>query len=149
MTSFSGVPFVLFCFVFVFMLSLKPRPFVQSFFDICRRPDSHTCSSFVLLSFCLFGDVAFPEYFLYHFRFLFVMESTSYVLSFRMVFFYLVTTGWILTSAYVRIRSVKQSTCRNSSTDTEKKNISCYILETLQVIPIFKKDDSCYVLETV
>ena len=25
------------------------------------------------------------------------MESTSYVLSFRMVFFYLVTTGWILT----------------------------------------------------
>ena len=34
MTSFSGVPFVLFCFVFVFMLSLKPRPFVQSSFDM-------------------------------------------------------------------------------------------------------------------
>ena len=33
MTSFSGVTFVLFCFVFVFMLSLKPRPFVQSSFD--------------------------------------------------------------------------------------------------------------------
>ena len=29
MTSFSGVAFVLFYFVFVFMLSLKPRPFVQ------------------------------------------------------------------------------------------------------------------------
>ena len=28
------VIFVLFCFVFVFMLSLKPRPFVQSFFDM-------------------------------------------------------------------------------------------------------------------
>ena len=27
MMSFSGVTFVLFCFVFVFMLSLKPRPF--------------------------------------------------------------------------------------------------------------------------
>ena len=34
MTSFSGVTFVLFCFVFVFMLSLKPRSFVQSSFDM-------------------------------------------------------------------------------------------------------------------
>ena len=34
MASFSGATFVLFCFVFVFMLSLKPRPFVQSFFDM-------------------------------------------------------------------------------------------------------------------
>ena len=35
MASFSGVTFVLFCFVFVFMLSsLKPRPFVQSSFDM-------------------------------------------------------------------------------------------------------------------
>ena len=34
MTSFSGVTFVLFCFVFVFMLSLKPRPFVQPSFDM-------------------------------------------------------------------------------------------------------------------
>ena len=33
-TSFSGVTFVLFCFVFVFMLLLKPRPFVQSSFDM-------------------------------------------------------------------------------------------------------------------
>ena len=32
MLSFSGVTFVLFCFVFVFLLSQKPRPFVQSFF---------------------------------------------------------------------------------------------------------------------
>ena len=34
MASFSGVTFVLFCFVFVFMLSLKPRPFVQPSFDM-------------------------------------------------------------------------------------------------------------------
>ena len=34
MTSFSGVRFVLFYFVFVFILSLKPRPFVQSSFDM-------------------------------------------------------------------------------------------------------------------
>ena len=36
MTSFSGVTFVLFCFAsfFVFKLSLKPRSFVQSSFDM-------------------------------------------------------------------------------------------------------------------
>ena len=34
MASFSGVMFVLFCFVFVFMLSLNPRPFVQPSFDM-------------------------------------------------------------------------------------------------------------------
>ena len=34
MISFPGVIFVLFCFVFVTMLSLKLRPFVQSFFDM-------------------------------------------------------------------------------------------------------------------
>ena len=47
------------------------------------------------VSFSFFGDVAFSKYFLYHFRFLFVWEYTSYVLSFRTVFFYLVTTDWI------------------------------------------------------
>ena len=54
--------------------------------------------SFFLFSCCLFGDyVDFSEYFLHHFSFLFVLERTSYVLSFRrMVFFYLVTTGNIL-----------------------------------------------------
>ena len=34
MASFSDITFVLFCFVFVSMLSLKPRPFVQSSFDM-------------------------------------------------------------------------------------------------------------------
>ena len=34
LTSSSGVTFVKFWFVFAFMLLLKPRPFVQSFFDM-------------------------------------------------------------------------------------------------------------------
>ena len=34
MASFFGVTLVFFCFVFVFMLSLKPRPFVQSSLDM-------------------------------------------------------------------------------------------------------------------
>ena len=35
-------------------------------------------------------------------------EGTSYVISFRLMFFYLVTTGWIfyIFSAYVRIQSI-------------------------------------------
>ena len=35
---------------------------------------THTCF-FLLFSICLFGDVAFPEYFLYHFRFLYAVRS--------------------------------------------------------------------------
>ena len=49
--------------------------------------------------------------------------GTSYVFSFRIVFFYLVTTGWILTSVYVRIQSINQkknlSLTINSSFDPE------------------------------
>ena len=66
--SISRVTFifsVLFCFVFVFLLSLKPRPFVQSLFVLryaCYRPDNHTqlannCS----VIFCVFRDIPFSE----------------------------------------------------------------------------------------
>ena len=49
MTSLSGVTFVLFCFVFVFMLSLKPRPFVQSSFDMQAPRQPHVfCFVFLL-----------------------------------------------------------------------------------------------------
>ena len=67
MTSFSGVAFVLFCFVFVFMLSLKPRPFVQSSFDMQASTPMAT-----RVSFSFFGHVAFSEFFLFCivFRFL-------------------------------------------------------------------------------
>ena len=37
------------------------------------------------------------------------MESTSYVLSFRMVFFYLVTTGWIFDISLLCENSINQS----------------------------------------
>ena len=36
------------------------------------------------------------------------MESTSYVLSFQMVFFYFLTTGWIFYISYVRTQSINQ-----------------------------------------
>ena len=47
----------------------------------------------VFSSFCLFEDIAFSEYFFVPFPL--SLESTVYVLSFRMAFFYLVTTCWI------------------------------------------------------
>ena len=81
MAVFSGVTFVLFCFVFRLLYGfVEAAALVQSSFGniyiyiyICRRPDSHPCFFLFLFSNCLFGDVAFSEYFLYHVRFLFVI----------------------------------------------------------------------------
>ena len=47
------------------------------------------------VSFSFFGDVVFSEYLFVPFPLSLCMERTSYVLSFRMVFFHIVTTGWI------------------------------------------------------
>ena len=48
---------------------------------------------------CFFGRCRFSRVFFVSFPLSLCMESTSYVLSFRMVFFYLVTTGWIFYSS--------------------------------------------------
>ena len=88
------------------MRSLKPRPFVQSSFDMQAPRYSHPCFFFFF-----FGDVAFYEYFFVLFPLSFCIESTSYVLSFRMVFFYLVTTGWIFDF----------SSCENSINQSSQK----------------------------
>ena len=60
MTSFSGVTLVLFCFVFVFMLSLKPP------FDM-QAPRQPQLFLFIFFEMSLFTSIV-----LYHFRFLFV-----------------------------------------------------------------------------
>ena len=110
MTYFSGVTFVLFCFAVVFMISLKPRPFVQSSFDM-QAPIATRVFSFILLVIwrCRFFRVFFVPL-----PFSLCMESTSYVLSFRMVFFYLVTTGWIfyIISLLCEIQSINASLLR-------------------------------------
>ena len=86
--------------------SLKPRPFVQSSFDM-QAPLSYTCFCFALF----FGDVAFSEYILYHFRFLFVWTIEYVVRSFlqNIVFFYLVTTGWIFDISLLCENSMNQN----------------------------------------
>ena len=96
-TSFSGVTFVLFCFpllffclyyAFVGAAALRSnRP------SMCRRPDSHTCF-FIFFPFVYLEMSLFPNIFL-PFPLFLCMETTSFVLPSRMVFFYPVTTGCI------------------------------------------------------
>ena len=88
MLSFSGVTFVLFCFVTAASFFVS----VSSFLFLCVP---------LPLSLCM-------------------MESTSYVFSFRMVFFYHVTTGWIFdislacnNSINKKNRYFRKIACRN------------------------------------
>ena len=97
--SFSGVTFILFCFrLFTF---IEAAPFPSS---MCMRPDSHTCSYLttvcvltVCFSFFFFSleMSLFPSIFV-PLPFSLCMESTLYLARFflfRIMFFYLVTTG--------------------------------------------------------
>ena len=96
------------CFVLVrfsslcFRLSRGPsfsRP------SMCRHSDSHT-----YFFFFLGGGGGRCRFFRVFFPLSLCMESTSYVLSYRMVFFYLVTTCWIF---YI-------SLCENSINQSKK-----------------------------
>ena len=94
----------IFCFAFVFMLSLKPRPFVQSRPSICKRPDSYSCFFFFFWR-CRFFRVFFCI----------ISAFSSYVWRVRRAFFpyeWCLSTLWpragFFTSAYyVRIQSIK------------------------------------------
>ena len=78
-------------------------------------PDSHTCFflfPFVYLEMALFRSI-FGTIDVFS-----CMESKSYVLSFRMVFFYVVTTGCFLTPIYYvpgRIQSINEKFYRTAS----------------------------------
>ena len=63
--------------------------------------------SFFLSFLLLFGDVAFSEYFLYHRRFLFVWRVRRTFLPSGWCFSILSPRAGFLTSAYVRIQSIK------------------------------------------
>ena len=107
MPFFSGVTFVSFCFVFVLMLSLKPRPFVQSFFDM-QAPRYPQCHVFLFYVSLLFIYVVFSKYFLYIAVFSLYGE---YVVSVSLPngVFLPCDHGWILVPVYVMtIRCVQQ-----------------------------------------
>ena len=97
-------------FVFVFVLSsLKPRPFPSFNRPSIRRLDSHTCF-FFFFPFVYLEISLFPSIFVLFPLSLCCIESTSYVLSFRMVFFYLVTTGWIVLHQLIMLEFNQSST---------------------------------------
>ena len=71
MLSFSGVTFVFVCFIFVFLLLLKPRPFVQSFFVLryaCAPTATRSYLTTVCVLFCFVSSF-----------FVFVMEMSLFL----------------------------------------------------------------------
>ena len=101
------VCFVLLCFVFrlyAFVEAAALRSIVLRY----AGASIATRVSF-FFSFCLFGDVAFSEYFsIVPFPISLCMESTSHVICFRTMFFYLVTTGWIFDISLLCENSINQ-----------------------------------------
>ena len=93
------------CYVCFVILSLKPRPFVQSFFDMRAPRQPHVF--LLVFPFCFFVYVAFSEHLCTIAVFLFVWRV-------RRTYF---PSGWcfsnhgldFFTSAYVRIQSINQS----------------------------------------
>ena len=73
-----------------------------------------------LFSFCLFGDVAFPEYFLCHCRFLFEWRVRRTFFPLEWCFFYLLTTGWIF---YI---SLRDNLINQSINQTRQLDSSCF-----------------------
>ena len=103
---FSGVTFVLLCFVFRLYAFVEAAAFRSVVLRYAGVPIATCVSSFFFFLFCLFGDVSFSEYFLYHFRFLLVWRVRCTFFPSGWCFFYLVTTGWILDiSLLCRIQS--------------------------------------------
>ena len=108
MLSFSSVTFVCFCFVFVFLAFITAaalRSIVPRY--ACAPAVTRNYLATVCVLFCLVSlEVSLFPSILYHCCFLFVLRIYC-TFAFRMVLFYVVTTGWILKSACVRIQSIQ------------------------------------------
>ena len=120
--SSSDVTFVLFCFVFVsFIFAFTEAAALRSIVirsSIYMRPrQQHAVTTvcvlfrfyFFLSSFFRWRSLFFRVFLNHYHRFSLRMESTSYVSSFRMVFFYLVITGWIFDISLSCENSINQS----------------------------------------
>ena len=103
-------------FAFVCMISLKPWPFVQAFFDMHASRQLHM---FILFSCFLY--VVFPE-FLCHYRFIFEWRGRREFPLLDGVFFILRLRAGFLTSTYVRIQSIYIYIHRISATSLMTKS---------------------------
>ena len=114
----------LWCYLCLVLLRFRPYAFVEAaaFRLIVLRYAGAPIATRVFILF-LFGEVAFSVFvFFLPLPFSLCLESTSYVLSFKMlVFFYLVTTGWIFdissceNSINQSINHTKHIHCRQSA----------------------------------
>ena len=93
MPSFSGVTFILFCFVVVFFISMNSRPLVQSFFDMHTPRQPYMFLPFFLFSISVSLEMSLFSTLFVPLSFYLCMESTSYVFLFRVLFFYLGIMG--------------------------------------------------------
>ena len=132
-----------FCFVFVDFAYIKGRVASLDHSSISMRPGSPAqlpndclCPLLFMFTFCFFGEVPFSGYSV-SFPFPLCMESTLLYVSFRVAFFYLVTTGWILTSAYARIQSINPSIFR-AKFDSEHIIISSFCRKGYNTIPLIR-----------
>ena len=108
-----SVCFVLFCFcLFAFTEAAALRSTVFRYAYAPTATRSYITTVCVILCSCIFHYFVSLEMSLFpsitvQFPFSLCMESTSYVFSFRMVFSYLTTTGWVFyRSYYGRIQSI-------------------------------------------
>ena len=114
----------LWCYVCFVLLCFRLYAFVEvaALRSTVLRYASATIATRVFFFF-FFGDVAFSEYFFVPFPLSLCMESTSYVLSFRMVFFNYVTQDGFL---YISLcdNSINQSV--NQSTPSSIYTVTKY-----------------------
>ena len=92
MSSFSGRTFILFRFrlnSYTFIVAAALRSVILQYAGAPTATRVSSLFPFVSLEMSLFRSIFVPL------PFSLCMESTSYVFSFRVVFIYLVTTGWI------------------------------------------------------
>ena len=94
-------------YAFVEAAALRPIVLRYAGVPMATRVSLFFFSPFVYLEMSLFPSTSFPLSL--------CMESTLYVLSFRMVVFYLATTGWIF---YI-------SLCENSTNQSINHNTNC------------------------
>ena len=99
-----------FCFVFVFFAFIKAAALRSITLRVCAPTVTRASSIF----FFLLEMSLFPKIVLVPLPVSLCMESTSHVFHFRMVFFYLVTTGWMIDIRLFEIsinRSIKSCLC--------------------------------------
>ena len=98
------------------------------------RPQSRAVVSLEMMMMMMMMMMPLFPSSLYHCRFIFVWRVRC-TFSFRLVFFYVVTTDWILTSAYLRIQPINQVQSSEVSVHTR---VICMVITYRRVLLQYK-----------